>query len=96
MEAAGRHPGLVPRTSSTTADANGDTLIYPKGDRTARPVGRLPKGGYYFDAIVRQEPMDEDHLDPQDWAEQFTEFADADLRALRGRGEPTVPGPPTA
>ncbi len=28
--------------------ANGDTLIYPKGDHSAPPSGRLPKGGYLF------------------------------------------------
>ena len=61
-------------------DANGDTLIYPKGDRTARPSARLPKGGYYFDSIVRQDPIDEERLDPRDWAEQFELFSDEDLR----------------
>ena len=73
-------PGLVPRDFQMDVDASGDTLIYPKGDRAARPSARLPKGGYYFDAIVRQDPIDEDHLDPQDWAEQFTVFTDEDLR----------------
>jgi hypothetical protein len=75
-------PGLVPRDFQVDVDANGDTLIYPKGDRTARPSGRLPKDGYYFDSIVRQEPIDESRLDPQDWAEQFEPFSDEDLRHL--------------
>ena len=62
-----------------TEDSNGDILVYPKGDRSAQPSGRLPKGGYYFDAIVRQQPLDEDNLDPNDWAESFGEFDDEDL-----------------
>jgi len=73
-------PGLVPRDFQIDVDERGDTLIYPKGDRTARPSGRLPKGGYYFDSIVRQDPIDESRLDPRDWAEQFEPYSDEDLR----------------
>ena len=73
-------PGLVPRDFQVEVDERGDTLIYPKGDRTAKPSGRLPKGGYYFDSIVRQDPIDEDRLDPRDWAEQFEPYSDEDLR----------------
>jgi|SRR5271165_3290569 len=54
-------------------------LIFPRGDRSAQPSGCLPKGGSFFDAIIRQEPIDEDHLDPKDWADSFTPFSDADL-----------------
>ncbi|MEI7728450.1 MAG: uroporphyrinogen decarboxylase family protein [Verrucomicrobiota bacterium] len=71
---------LVSEEFQTSEEANGDILIYPKGDRTASPSGRLPKGGFYFDAIVRQGPLDEDHLDPNDWADQFGVFSDADLK----------------
>ena len=38
---------------------NGDIVQYPKGDRSAPPSGKMPQGGYYFDTIVRQEPIDE-------------------------------------
>jgi hypothetical protein len=75
-------PGLVPRDFQVDVEPNGDTLLYPKGDRSARPSARLPKDGYYFDAIVRQDPIDEERLDPRDWAEQFTPFTDEDLRYL--------------
>jgi uroporphyrinogen-III decarboxylase len=40
----------------------------------------MPKNGYYFDAIIRQEPIDEDALDPQDNLEEFTEISEADLQ----------------
>lgn len=70
---------LVSRQFETTTDANGDILIYPRGDRTAQPSGRLPRGGFYFDAIVRQQPLDLDRLDARDWAEQFGVFSDEDL-----------------
>ncbi|MBT8043634.1 MAG: uroporphyrinogen decarboxylase family protein [Verrucomicrobiae bacterium] len=68
-------------------ESNGDILVYPKGDRTAKPSGRLPKGGYYFDAILRQQPIDEDNLDPNDWADSFSEFDDEDLAHFEKEAE---------
>lgn len=73
---------LVSQYFETVTEPGGDVLLYPKGDRSASPSARLPKGGYYFDSIVRQPPLDEDHLDPQDWAEQFTVFTDEELDYL--------------
>src|SRR3990172_4743229 len=35
---------LVSEHFQTTVDSNGDTLIYPAGDRAAPPSGRMPKG----------------------------------------------------
>jgi uroporphyrinogen-III decarboxylase len=70
---------LISKQFEYTEEPNGDILVYPKGDRSAKPSGRLPKGGYYFDAIVRQQPLDEDNLDPNDWADSFGEFDDEEL-----------------
>ena len=70
---------LVPGNFNTRVDANGDTLIYPEGDLSARPSGRMPKDGYFFDTIIRQEPIDEDKLDPEDNLEEFGPISDADL-----------------
>lgn len=70
---------LVSTHFETTTDENGDVLIFPQGDRTAQPSGRLPKGGFYFDAIVRQEPLDLEQLDPREWAEQFGVLSEEDL-----------------
>ena len=62
---------------------NGDIVQYPKGDRSAPPSAKMPNGGYYFDSIVRQEPIDEDKLDPKEWVEQsHTLYTDEDLRYL--------------
>ena len=46
---------LVPGDFNTVVDANGDTLIYPCGDTAAKPSGRMPSGGYFFDSIVHQD-----------------------------------------
>ena len=73
---------LVPRNFNTTTDANGDTLIYPEGDTTAPPSGRMPQGGYFFDCIVRQEPLDETKLNPEDNMEEFAPVSQADIDHL--------------
>ena len=36
---------LVPGDFNTTKDANGDTLLFPRGDTSAPPSGRMPQGG---------------------------------------------------
>ena len=70
---------LVPAAFQTTIDAEGDTLIYPEGDRAARPSGRMPVSSYFFDTIIRQEPIDEAKLDPGDNTEEFTPCSAEDL-----------------
>jgi len=61
-------------------DANGDTLIFPKGDLSAAPSGRMPKNGFFFDTIVRQEPIDEAKLNPEDNIEEFGPISEKDLQ----------------
>jgi len=70
---------LVSGHFKTTKDANGDTLVYPKGDLSAPPSARLPKDGFFFDTIVRQEPIDDAKLDPADNLEEFGPISDLDL-----------------
>jgi hypothetical protein len=70
---------MVPNGFQTTMGEDGSTLIYPCGDRTAEPSGCMPRGGSFFDAIVRETGFDEDHLDPMDWAESYQPYTDADL-----------------
>ncbi len=88
---------LVPQGFQTSLDAKGDLLIYPEGDRCARPSGRMPQAGFFFDTIVRQDPIDEDRLDPADNLEEFGPLTDADvaywrsaLQAARDGGEGVI------
>jgi hypothetical protein len=90
---------LVGGNFNTTIDAKGDTLIYPEGDVTAKPCARLPKGGFFFDSIIRQDHFDEAHLDPQDNLEEFAELTDnevaeiaADAHTARATGRAVVAG----
>jgi len=62
---------LVSQDFKTTRDENNNTYIYPEGDLSAKPSGKMPYGGYYFDAIIRQNEFDEDKLNPQDNLEEF-------------------------
>ena len=70
---------LVPENFNITQEQNGDLLIYPEGDLSAPPSGRMPTGSYFFDSIVRQEPIDDANLDPEDNLEEFTLITDEDL-----------------
>lgn len=72
-------PVLVPEGFNTEPEPNGDLLMYPEGDTSVPPSGRMPSGGFYFDAIVRQPPLDEDGLDPRDNLEEFGPVSEADL-----------------
>src|SRR5208337_2551108 len=51
-------------------------------DMTVPPSGRMPKGGYFFDSIIRQEPIDEDRLNPEDNLEDFQPISQQDLDHL--------------
>lgn len=73
---------LVPGKFHVIEEANGDILIYPKGDRSAAPSGRMPVGSAFFDTIIRQPPFDENNPDPADNLEEFGPVTEADLDHL--------------
>jgi hypothetical protein len=76
-------PVLVPASFNTELEPNGDLLMYPEGDRSVPPSGRMPSGGYYFDTIVRQPPIVESSLTVEDNLEEFGPITDADLAHFR-------------
>lgn len=80
-------PTLVPEGFNTLPEPDGSILMYPEGDRAAPPSGRMPAGGYYFDTIIRQPPIDDEKLDPADNLEEFGPITDADLAHLAGEIE---------
>ena len=80
-------PVLVPAGFNTDPDENGDILLYPEGDRSVPPSGRMPKGGFYFDSIPRQLPLDENNLKLEDNLEEFGPISDADLAHLKREAE---------
>jgi hypothetical protein len=74
---------LVPEQFKTTAEPGNDILIYPEGDTSAPPSGRMPGNGYFFDTIIRQEPFDESDLNPEDNLEEFGRIEESDLDYYR-------------
>ena len=70
---------LVPGGFNVTVDENGDTLMYPQGDITLSPSSRMPKDGYFFDSIIRQDPFEEETLRPEDNLEEYGPISDGDL-----------------
>jgi len=80
-------PVLVPDGFNTEAEPNGDILMYPEGDRSAPPSGRMPKGGWFFDAIIRQTPIDDNKLNVEDNLEEFGPVSDEELEHFRFEAE---------
>ena len=80
-------PVLVPAGFNTDPEPNGDILMYPEGDKSVPPSGRMPKNGWYFDAIIRQEPIDDDNLNPEDNLVEFEPISDEDLAYYRQETE---------
>ncbi len=69
---------LVPGNFNTTVE-DGKTFMYPEGDLSVGPSAVMPEGGYFFDAILRQEPINEDNLNVGDNLEEFTFISETDL-----------------
>lgn len=70
---------LVPKNFNTSYDDSGNLLIHPEGDLTVTASAKMPKASYFFDAVIRQEPIDESKLNPADNLEEFNAIEDEDL-----------------
>ena len=70
---------LVSEEFRITEEPNGDILVYPEGDLSAPPSGRMPTGSAFFDAIDRQPPFHEEQLNPQDNLEEFGPIGEIEL-----------------
>jgi len=80
-------PVLIPGDFNTKSDENGDIFMYPEGDKSLSPSGRMPNGGFYFDAIVRQDPIDDNNLCVDDNLEEFSLISDEDLNYFKDEAE---------
>ncbi len=76
-------PVLVPEAFNTDPSPEGDIYMYPRGDKSVAPSGRMPKGGFYFDTIVRQDPIDDATLRVEDNLQEFTPVSGEDLDHYR-------------
>jgi len=80
-------PVLVPEKFNTDPEPNGDIFMYAEGDKSAPPCARMPKGGWYFDSIIRQPPIDDDNLNVEDNLEEFGPISDEELAHLGQESE---------
>ena len=64
-------------------ETKSDVFIYPCGDRGVPPSAQMPKTGFFFDAVIRQEPIDDATLRVEDNLEEFQPISDATLASLR-------------
>ncbi len=69
---------LVPGRFNVTTDLAGNHYLHPEGDTGVAPSGRMPRNGFYFDCIVRQEELPDDP-NPEDNLEEFGPIGDEDL-----------------
>jgi hypothetical protein len=76
---------LVSGDFNVTPAPDGGWLIYPEGDTNVSPSGHMPEDGYFFDAIVRQDPVDDSQLDPENNLQEFSLLGEADLEYYRTR-----------
>lgn len=70
---------LVPEAMDLTPDMRGDVYVYADGDQNYPPSAVMPKGCYFINAIERQQPIEEDRLDPEDNVEEFGLLTENDL-----------------
>lgn len=79
---------LVGEGFTAKVDEHGDTFIYLEGDVNSQPTAKMPKGGFYFDLLVRQEPIDEDNLNPEEWMEgMYSEFTEEELAHIEKQAD---------
>lgn len=78
---------LVPGKFNPTTDEHGSTYVYPEGDQSLAPTAKMPKDSYFFDAIVRQHPIDEEKLKAEDNLEEFSVWSAHDIAHWKREAE---------
>lgn len=78
---------LVPGNFNTRIDSNGDLILFPEGDTTVPPSAKMPKTSYFFDAIIRQQPYDENNPNLEDNLEEFSLLKEEDLAYWHAKAE---------
>lgn len=74
---------LVPGLFNTISGEDGYEYIYPQGDTSVDASGKMPSSGYFFDAVIRQEPINEENLDPEDNLEEFSLLTNAEIEKYK-------------
>jgi hypothetical protein len=78
---------MFPGEFNYTYNSNGDIFIHAEGDVSAPPSAMMPKTGFFFDAVDRQEPVDDSKLKVEDNLEEFGKISDHDLNYWKEQTE---------
>ena len=86
-------PVLVPGgfNTDTSHDPRGGLFMYPQGDTTAPPSAHMPNRGFYFDALKRPQPIDDEHLNAEDNLEEFGAITEAELAYVKREVQRLLP-----
>ena len=76
-------PVMVPGEFNMEPGSDGSILMYPLGDRSAQPCARMPRDGFYFDALERQQPFDWKELKVEDNLEEFGPISNEETEFFR-------------
>ncbi len=76
---------LVPGLFNTKPDENGNIPMYAEGDANWPPAAKMPAGGFYFDSLERQKPIDDARLNVDDNLQEFDGYSQEELRHLDSR-----------
>ena len=68
---------LVPEAFNVVKAEDGSLLMSPEGDTSLPPSAKMPAESYFFDAVMRQHPVDDSNLNPEDNLEEFSPLTNA-------------------
>lgn len=77
-------PVLVPGKFNPTPAEDGGWMMHPEGDTSVPPSAWMPKDCYFFDAVHRQQPIDESNLNPADNCEEMSVVSDEEVAHYAG------------
>jgi uroporphyrinogen-III decarboxylase len=80
-------PVRVPGLFNTETNREGGIPMYAEGDRRYPPSAVMPKNGFYFDAIIRQNHFNPDGLRPEDNTEEFGPISREELHFFKTQVE---------
>jgi hypothetical protein len=76
-------PVWVPELFNTKPNKDGGIYMYAQGDKNYQPSAVMPKDGFYFDAVIRQNHFDPENLNPEDNTEEFGPISTEELEHFK-------------
>jgi hypothetical protein len=71
---------LVPERFNVTSAAQGGWHMHPEGDTSAAPCAWMPETSYFFDALDRQQLLEESRRDPADNCVELEALSEAEVQ----------------